>query len=92
MATNKREASAYSAAVAAAIRELRLQTRPVWTINEASKRTGIPRSTYVKLESGVMVADTTQVYKVCKAHNLALSSFFHMVEEMVAVTAAMDEA
>lgn len=78
MASNKRERSVYSDAVAATIKGERaaagLHQR------DMIERTGISRSTYIRIEAGTHVADTTEVARICAALGLGFADFFHRVE------------
>ena len=56
---NSRERTLTSSAVAAQIRAERAVKR--WTVDEMAERSGIPRSTYYKLETGKRVADVSQL-------------------------------
>lgn len=81
MATNKRQASPWSDAVAATVRAERARRGLIQ--RDVIERSGIPRSTYVKIESGVHVADTTEIAHICGAFGLGLGEFFHLVEDEV---------
>lgn len=74
-----RERSPWSDAVAAQFRAERAAKG--WTQEQMSERSGIPRSTYIRMEKGARVADTTQIARVCGALGLRLSEFFQRVEQ-----------
>lgn len=76
---NSRERSVFSDAVAAQIRAERAAKKMTQT--DLVKASGIPRTTYLRLESGERVADTTQLYRITEALGLSLSEFFRRVEE-----------
>lgn len=78
MATGAREPSDYSLMVAAQIRAERAAAK--LTGAEMMHKSGISRSTYLRIESGTHVADTTQLARICGALGLTLSEFFHRVE------------
>lgn len=74
-----RERSPWSDAVAAQIRAERAAKG--WTQDQMIERSGIPRSTYIRLEKGIRVADATQMARVCGALGLRLSEFWVRVEQ-----------
>lgn len=75
----KRERSAWSEAVAAQIRA----ERAAGGLTQAQmiERSGIARSTYIRLEKNIRVADASQIGRICEALGLSLSEFFRRVEE-----------
>lgn len=81
MASNKRERSPWSDAVADTVVGERNAAR--LTQNDMIERTGLSRSTYVRIESGTHVIDTTELAKICSALDLGLGEFFHRVERRV---------
>lgn len=89
MASNKREQSAYSDAVARTVRAERAAAH--LTQADMIERTGISRSTYVRIEKGDHVVDTTEVARICGALGLGLAEFFHRVELRVPVEADPSE-
>lgn len=79
MADNARERSPWSDAVAAEVRAER--ARMDWTQLEMVKRSGVKRSTYMRIESGVHVADASELARICGAVGISLSEFFYRVEQ-----------
>lgn len=79
MGDNTRERSAWSAAVAAQVRAERAAAS--MTREEMVAASGIPLSTYRRLETGERVADTTQLARLCAAWGILLSEFFRRVEQ-----------
>lgn len=80
--TTSRERSTWSDQVAAQIRAERAASG--LTQAEVITASGMTRSTYLRVESGERVADTTQLARLCGVFNLPLSVFFRRVEERVA--------
>jgi len=78
---NTRERSSWSAAVAAQIRAERAAAS--MTRDDMVEASGIPLSTYRRLETGERVADTTQLARLCGALGLPMSEFFRRVEQRV---------
>lgn len=78
MATNHRERSPWSDAVADVIVGERNAAR--LTQKDMIDRTGLSRSTYWRIEAGTHVTDTTELAKICSALNLGMGEFFHRVE------------
>jgi len=78
MATGAREPSDFSFTVAAQIRAERAAAK--LTGAEMIEASGIKRSTYLRIESGSHVADTTQIARICGVFGISLSDFFHRVE------------
>ena len=78
MTDNARERSAWSDAVSAQIRAERAAAG--LTQADVVKRSGIPRSTYIRIESGSRVPDVTQLARLCDSWGLGLSEFFRRVE------------
>lgn len=83
-----RERSDFSEAVAAQVRAERAAAGI--TQAEVVRRSGLSRSTYLRIESGAHIADTTQLARICGVYGLALSAFFERVEDRVA-SVATDE-
>lgn len=81
MSDNARERSPWADATAAQIRAERAAAG--MTQQQMIAASGIPRSTYIRLESGARVADTTQVARICGALRLPVSVFFQRVEGRV---------
>lgn len=79
MASNTRERSHWSDAVAALVRAERAHKG--WTQVQMVKETGLSRSTYMRIESGEHIADTTELSRICGAIGIPLSEFFRRVEE-----------
>jgi DNA-binding XRE family transcriptional regulator len=79
MATNTRERSPWSDAVAALVRAERAHKG--WTQVEMVKASGLSRSTYMRIESGEHIADTSELARICAAIGIPLSEFFRRVEE-----------
>lgn len=44
------------------------------------ERSGIPRSTYIRLETGKRVADITQLARIAGALGISVSTFLERVE------------
>lgn len=78
MNDNGRERSPWAETTAAQIRAERAAAD--LTQAEMIAASGIPRSTYLRLESGARVSDTTQLARICGALGLSLSEFFRRVE------------
>lgn len=79
MATNARERSPWSDAVAALVRAERAHKG--WTQLEMVRNTGLSRSTYMRIESGEHIADASELARICGAIGIPLSEFFRRVEE-----------
>lgn len=75
---NTRERSVWSDAVATQLRRERAGAG--LTQKDVIELSGIPRSTYIRLEKGTRVADTTQLAHLCAVYKLTLSQFFQRVE------------
>ena len=73
------ERTAWSDAVARQIAAERAYRR--WTQAEMVERSGIPRSTYIRLENGSRVADVSQIFRICEALGIKHSEFTQRVEE-----------
>jgi DNA-binding XRE family transcriptional regulator len=80
-AANARERSAYSDAVAGQIRAERNRAKK--TQKAVFEAAGIPRQTYLRIESGARVTDTTQLARICSALGIPLSTLFARVEEVL---------
>ena len=78
MGSNHREQSGWSRTVAAQIRAERAASG--LTQIGLYTRAGIPRSTYLRIESGTHIADTTELAKITEALDLSMSEFFRRVE------------
>lgn len=78
MSDNKREQSPWSDAVASQIRAERAAAG--LTQAQMVELSGIPRSTYIRLEKGLRVADITQLARICGALKMSLSLFLARVE------------
>jgi len=78
MGTNGREQSGESKTVAAQIRAERAASD--LTQLEVYTRAGIRRSTYLRIEAGSHVADTTEVARITRALGITMSEFFRRVE------------
>lgn len=76
---NSRERSAWSDAVAEQIRAERAILH--WTQKKVYEAAGLPRSTYIRLENGKRVADSTQLSRLCGVYGIPISEFFRRVEE-----------
>lgn len=74
-----RERSAWSTAVARQIRAERAARG--WSQGELVERTGIPKSTLRRLESGERVQDVTQIYKIASVFGLDLPEFFSRAQD-----------
>ena len=48
--------------------------------SKVTSMSGIARSTYLRIEAGTHVADTTELVKITRALGLSLSEFFQRVE------------
>lgn len=75
---NARERSQWSEAVSAQIRAERAASD--LTQADVVKRSGIARSTYVRIEAGTRVPDVTQVAQLCEVWGIGLAEFFGRVE------------
>lgn len=81
MASNTRERSPWSDAVAALVRAERAHKD--WTQLQMVKETGLSRSTYMRIESGEHIADASELARICAALGIRLSEFFRRVEERI---------
>lgn len=81
LVVDARERSEWSDAVAAQIRVERAERG--WDKQTAASRAGIPRVTFLRLDNGSRVADTSQLSKMCSAFGIPMSEFFRRVEERV---------
>jgi DNA-binding XRE family transcriptional regulator len=79
MGDNARERTQWSVAVAAQVRAERAAGG--WTQMEIVRRTGLSRSTYMRIESGKHVADTSELARICAGVGITLSEFFRRVED-----------
>jgi transcriptional regulator with XRE-family HTH domain len=86
-----RNRSALTLAVAAQIRAERAASG--LTQRQVMEKSGIPKSTYLRLESGERVADVQQLAAFCAAVDISLADLMRHAEERVARTAepARDE-
>lgn len=75
---NARERSDWSEAVAAQVRAERAAAG--LTQAQVYEPAGLPRSTYIRVEKGTRVADTTQLARICNVLGLRMSEFFARVE------------
>lgn len=76
---NPQERTPWSDSVAA---QLRAERAAAGHTQDAMIRlSGIPRSTYIRLEKGTRVADASQLARICGALGLSLSEFFRRVEQ-----------
>lgn len=55
-----------------------------WTQDEMVERSGIPKTTYRRLEVGSRVADVTQIGRICRALGITFSDFSQRVERRLA--------
>jgi len=78
MGTNSREQSAWSQTVAAQIRAERAASGLPQV--EVYTRAGISRSTYLRIEAGKHVVDTSELAKITRALDITMSEFFQRVE------------
>ena len=78
MGTNSREQSAWSQTVAAQIRAERAASGLPQV--EVYTRSGISRSTYLRIEAGKHVVDTTELAKITQALDITMAEFFRRVE------------
>lgn len=76
---NARERSDWSEAVAAQIRAERAAAG--LTQAQVYEPAGLPRSTYLRIEKGTRVADTTQLARILGVLGLRMSVFFARVED-----------
>lgn len=81
-----RERSDFSESVAAQVRAERAAGG--YTQAEIVRRSGLARSTYLRIEAGTHVADTTQLARICGVYGLPLSEFFARVEARLGMTSA----
>ena len=79
MATNSRQRSDWSDMVAAQIRAERAAVN--LTQGEVMRRSGIARSTYIRIEAGSHIADTTELAKIVLALGVPMSELFRRVED-----------
>ena len=78
---NARERSDWSEAVAAQVRAERAAAG--LTQAQVYEPAGLPRSTYIRIEKGTRVADTTQLARILSVFDLRMSEFFRRVEGRV---------
>lgn len=78
MGTNGREQSDWSRTAAAQIRAERAASG--LTQIEVYTKADIARSTYLRIETGKHVADTTELGKITRTLGLSLAEFFRRVE------------
>jgi DNA-binding XRE family transcriptional regulator len=83
MSNNKREHSLYSDAVASQVRAERAAADI--TQKQIVALSGLSRSTYVRIEDGVHVADTSELARICGAYGMSVLEFIHRVEERIAL-------
>lgn len=76
---NSRERSAWSDAVAEQIRAERAVLH--WTQKQVYEAANVARSTYLRLEKGSRVADSTQLARLCGVYGIPISEFFRRVEQ-----------
>lgn len=81
MATNKRERSNYSDAVAAQIRG----ERAAANVTQAAvyEAAGLSRSTYIRIEGGEHVVDATQLARICAVLGITMSDLLRRAEERI---------
>ena len=84
MATNSRQRSDWSDMVAAQIRAERAAAD--LTQREVMRRSGIAKSTYIRIEAGVHIADTTELARIAQALGVPLSELFRRVENRMRPT------
>lgn len=81
LGVNAHERSAWSDATAAQIRAERAAAG--WTQEQLAERSGVPRISIARIETGVRVADTSQVPRFCAAFGLSVTEFFRRVESRI---------
>ena len=79
MAQNRRDRNAWSDTVAAQLRAERAASG--MTQKQIIDATGLGRSTYIRLEAGDRVADTSQLAAILAVLGLPMSEFMRRVEE-----------
>lgn len=84
-----RERSGLSEALAAQIRAERSAAR--LTVQETAERSGIPYSTYRKLDDGSGTPDAVQLSRLCRVYGITLSEFFARVESRYAAAQRREE-
>ena len=84
MSTGTREPDDLSRAIADEINGERHRQRLTQT--EVFKRAGLPRTSYVTIEKGTKVADSTQLGKIAAALGVKLSTLLLRAEENIVVT------
>ena len=82
-----RERSRWSDAVAATIRAERAAAGD--TQEELAAKAGLPRSTYIRLETGQRVADIQQLDRICTALRLDIAEFMRRAKARLPQTADM---
>ena len=80
MGTSRRQ-SGWSRTVAAQVRAERAASG--LTQIELYTKAGIPRSTYLRIERGTHLADTTELAKIMDALCISMSEFFRRVENRI---------
>lgn len=79
MADNIRERNEHTAALAAQLRAERASAR--LTQGELAAKAGIPRMTYIRLETHVRVADVAQIYRLADALGLSAAELMRRAAE-----------
>ena len=85
MSTGTREPDDLSRAIANEINGERHRQRLTQT--EVFKRAGIPRTSYVTIEKGTKVADSTQLVKIADVLGIKTSTLLLRAEENIVITA-----
>lgn len=81
-----REHGVLSEAIAAQIRAERSAAR--LTLQEVAQKSGVPYSTYRKLDDGSGSADAEQLHRLCsRVYGISLRTFFERVEQRLAQSA-----
>lgn len=81
MADNMREHGLVSEVTASQIRAERAAAGLGQT--EMVERSGLSRSTYIRLEKGTRVADVEQLRRICNALNLSMTTFMDRVQQRI---------
>lgn len=82
MADNMREHGIVSEVTASQIRAERAASGLSQT--EMVERSGISRSTYIRLEKGTRVSDVEQLRRICNALNISMTTFMERVTQRLA--------
>jgi DNA-binding XRE family transcriptional regulator len=84
MPTGSQKPTVFSLMVAAQVRAERAAAR--LTGAKMIEKTGLSRSTYLRIENGTRIADAVEIGQICSALGMPVSEFFHRVEARLLLT------